>query len=79
MKNGIPATLPCVIDSDIDNALLDLLPLSEQLLLEFYDKPSAEDKHVYMITYQMRHDLVKVIEEDCRELQIENEPRKVID
>jgi hypothetical protein len=43
-KNGVRSEQVCVIPSDIDAALLDIQPLSKQLLLEFYSNTAAEDE-----------------------------------
>jgi len=78
-KNGIPATLQqCVTETQIDSALVELQPLSKQLMYEFYDFSVASTLPDFVTTKQSKQDLIDVIELDCATLQLESDPKAVI-
>ena len=66
-------------ESNIDAALLELPALTKQLLLQFYDYPTASELPDYVTTAQVKQDLHDVIDADCATLLLESDPKAVID
>ena len=77
-KNGVPQDLWCLSDANIDAALLEIQPLSKQLLYEFYDYPTAKETEDHATIAQVKLDLISVIELDCETLTLESDPGAII-
>lgn len=77
-KNGVPSEQVCVTSSNIDAALLDFQPLTNQLFLEYYSYPTAKDLPNHSNLTQVKQDLIDAIELDCDPLLLESDPGAIL-
>ena len=79
-KNGIIPEVECLRVQFLEDAVSKLKEqtLLKQMLLEYADKDTAAATEEYSEIFQLRTDLIDVLELDCNERLLRDEPNELI-
>ena len=79
-KNGMTPEVVCLRIEMIDDAVEEIeeRSLTNQLLLEYIDKDAASETPEHKQIVQLRTDLIDVLELDCNERLLRDEPDRLI-